>query len=244
MRGAQIKCTTWQQETGVLDGKVSKAVRAQDDKLFEEMVREREEADDEAAQIWRWKYIMLKIEGINSRHTGSYAPTKTYNNYFAFDTTEHHLNEDSVTSNVREDAKQELPEPDANDLILPDIPVEVPDDAYAADDDIQYETLVKLQEVMLQKPFSKDRIEGVDYNDELILKRIKYIKSYCDPCSHGSRTVDCCAHRTMSLELIRDALMGIDQFTQHNKSKKRDDVLINIESAQEFCRTDPGRWWQ
>ena len=91
------------------------------------------------------------------------------------------------------------------------------------EDAVQYETLVKLQEVMLKKLFSKDRIDGIDYNDELMPKRIKCIKSYCDLCSHGSRTVGCCVRGTMSLALIRDALKGHDHFRPHSKSKKRGD---------------------
>lgn len=125
-------------------------------------------------------------------------------------------------------------------LILPDVPP-VPDEGELKERD--HETLVEIQQKEMRSLFTPARIQRLQYDADVIPSRIKHLKSYCWPCAHGARTIGCCAHRTMSLEMLRGAFGGPEFWKPHEVSQRQGDVLINVEDEHTFKETRPGHWW-
>eukprot|EP01084_Bolivina_argentea_P264867 448805_1 len=116
------------------------------------------------------------------------------------------------------------------------IDFKVPDEL--GDDEKATETLAGIQERMLRKLITKDRIEQLEYDDDKIPLIVKCIKSMCT-CGHGTRTLGCCAHRTTIWQLLRDSLRGNNMEEPHTDCTAQGNILINIENDHEWIRAEP-----
>ena len=76
----------------MIDANIRRAKASNDQEWMDELLEERQQADDDAASLHSWKYFIVKMEGVNSRHTRSSDPKTTYDTYFAFDSAGYHLN--------------------------------------------------------------------------------------------------------------------------------------------------------
>eukprot|EP01084_Bolivina_argentea_P264866 448802_1 len=263
VHGEQVKILDWRWENERIN-RLLQFATTEDEKA--ELLTRRRQANEDAIRdnvYNEYKYIVIRFENIRSRMTRDNDNSKTYTVYVAIDTKQYYndtlqldgmeLDNNNQNTGNRMEVDEIKNDESLSDIInnpfdivqsvdnvneLGEITIDfkVPDEL--GDDEKATETLAGIQERMLRKLITKDRIEQLEYDDDKIPLIVKCIKSMCT-CGHGTRTLGCCAHRTTIWQLLRDSLRGNNMEEPHTDCTAQGNILINIENDHEWIRAEP-----